>query len=291
MSYFAVDDQFTVHPKFHALLDTDRPDRDHTRFVALSLWLAAGVECRRRKNGGLVTLHMARTLLGVSGKQAEAACLRLVGCGLWVKSGDVFAFHDWDDHQARGRKVSRQDHGADLAIISPGSRQDLAIISPTVSNDSVDLDAPSQFPIPNSQLHTEGPVSAKERNAQERARMAAAIAADSPAPTGDVAPLPKPAVADDLAQYIVRAFRDRWEREFNAVWADHQHNPHPDTPARLIRGLCERNGVEDPKPIVDDLIAVYFEQPWAAEKQFPWRFFAQDPVRFIPAHVLRKVAK
>lgn len=108
MSFFLVDDGFSSHEKVSRLIESARPDRGQLRFVALSLWLLAGSECARRRNGGRVSRMLARTLLCTTGRHASQAADLLVEVGLWDRDGDSYVFHDWSERQ---RPRDRRDAG------------------------------------------------------------------------------------------------------------------------------------------------------------------------------------
>lgn len=90
MTWFRVDDSLCDHPKVEALLDGRHAE------AALALWLLAGAWCARHLTDGQIPASRVRRF-GV--RNADAAAAELVRVGLWERSGEGFAFHDWHSRQ------------------------------------------------------------------------------------------------------------------------------------------------------------------------------------------------
>lgn len=104
MSWFRVDDAFHSHPKVLALRGS------RYRKGALALWALAGSWCAQQLTDGRIPVGVVQQL---GGKSAEADTL--VSVGLWVRTSDGYAFHDWEGRNptraqvetARGKNANR----------------------------------------------------------------------------------------------------------------------------------------------------------------------------------------
>jgi hypothetical protein len=93
VSWFYVDDGLPDHEKL-ALL----PERMLT--ACIGLWTLSGAWSRKKLTGGNIPRGQVRRLGGTA-KEAEL----LVQCGLWVKTQDGYAFHDWAEWQETPEEV------------------------------------------------------------------------------------------------------------------------------------------------------------------------------------------
>lgn len=83
MTWFKVDDGFYAHPK---VLTASLP--------AVGLWVRAGAWCAQQLADG----RLPRAAVALVGGTPELAD-ELVAVGLWDRTDDGYAFHDWDDYQ------------------------------------------------------------------------------------------------------------------------------------------------------------------------------------------------
>lgn len=85
MAWFKVDDQLAFHPKTLAAGN-----------AAMGLWVRAGAWSSAQLTDG----HIPTSILPVLGaKKADAE--RLVAAGLWIKNGDGYVFHQWEERNPR----------------------------------------------------------------------------------------------------------------------------------------------------------------------------------------------
>jgi hypothetical protein len=96
VSWFYVDDRFHSHKKLAHL-----PERMLTACVGL--WTLAGSWSRNELTGGSIPSGQVRRLGGTT-KEADA----LVAAGLWVKTEDGYAFHDWAEWQETTEDVAER---------------------------------------------------------------------------------------------------------------------------------------------------------------------------------------
>lgn len=90
MPWFKVDDALATHDK---VLKAGN--------AAMGLWVRAGAWCAQHLTDGHVPHHAVK-LLGNAG-QATA----LVNAGLWLKVGDGYRFHEWNDYQPTREHVEK----------------------------------------------------------------------------------------------------------------------------------------------------------------------------------------
>jgi hypothetical protein len=96
MSWFKVDDGFSDHPKVRSIPRA-------TRAAAIGLWTLAGSWSAKNLTDGHVPAYMLAEL-GCTRGQAAA----LVQAGLWLRAGDGYDFHEWDDHQPSREQVTER---------------------------------------------------------------------------------------------------------------------------------------------------------------------------------------
>lgn len=100
---FFVDPAAPEHPKFARL------KKHPLRHEATALWFTAGCWAKRYKTDGRVTLEVV-----LANGFSEAAARALVSpAELWVEIPGGWMFHDWFDHQPRGKaKTKKQEQMA-----------------------------------------------------------------------------------------------------------------------------------------------------------------------------------
>lgn len=108
---FAVDDELESSPKFEAL-DALPP---HRRARAFEAWVRLGAACRKRGNGGLVTVALADKILHtwkpIERAQALVDLVEARGgraCGLLVAEGEAWRFHEWSIWQPDEEEASEE---------------------------------------------------------------------------------------------------------------------------------------------------------------------------------------
>lgn len=157
MTWFKVDDGFADHPKVDALLSGKCPTE------ALALWTLAGAWCSKHLTDGAVPAGRV-TRFGI--RNAKAAAEELVRVGLWTRTDDGYAFHQWTQHQptkekvlaerdrkARNKRDSRANQQAgDESVTSNGVTAE--VTAPVTGDRVVRHHVPSR-PVPSSSLRSD----------------------------------------------------------------------------------------------------------------------------------------
>jgi len=92
MTWFKVDDQFSIHPKAIAAGN-----------AALGLWVRAGSWCCAFLTDGALPAHMLGTL-GAQRRDAE----RLVKAQLWERTEEGYRFLNWEEYQPTKAQVEEE---------------------------------------------------------------------------------------------------------------------------------------------------------------------------------------
>lgn len=143
MSYFAVDDDFALHPKVVAC-DSNQ---------AIGLWVRAGAWCQKYLTDGFVP---DGTIAMLGGSEADTATL--CRARLWARVEGGFVFHEWTPRQGRRDDIlarRRADSARKQRGFRPDSTRNDAGIgtdslrptpTPTLTERERDLNLPTPLP-------------------------------------------------------------------------------------------------------------------------------------------------
>lgn len=173
MSWWRIDDGAADHPKFLALEELGA-----ARYAAaIALWWRAGCYTAKHRLDGLVPAVFLRRSMPIPRKMRAAS--DLVSVGLWVRSGEDFAFHDWRDRnptakeqlaktakkserQARWREKKRREAEGedeeDVDASTPSTRSAAPIPTPPIPSDTSSDEETSDASAPDTSAPSDGEV-------------------------------------------------------------------------------------------------------------------------------------
>lgn len=280
---FAVDDELESSPK-HESLDELPPARRSRAFEA---WLRLGAACRKRGNGGLVTLALASKVLH-SWRAAERleTLADLVAAkggrevGLLVVVGDAWRFHGWpewqpdedesaDEREARSASAERSRRYRNRKRERVDNVTNVTTVTRDASRSVTRDDTPNVTQSDVTQAVTMGVT----RHAEITPRASRAPATRAPDPV----PIPSHPLREEGS-----TLRERVWSSWSAAFTKHRgaFPSRDDTGCGEIARLLSLNAPvagSEPDALLGEVMAAYWSQDWP--RQHANRASVQNLVR------------
>jgi hypothetical protein len=268
VTWFKVDDGFPDHPKVVALLAGRNGEE------AIALWTLAGAWSARQLTDGNIPAGRIEWF-GVKNPQRSAE--NLVRVGLWIRTPEGFAFHEWSERQPSREKVlgERARKARNKGDSRARARSVNGAVTAPVTGDSA-VTSPRKSPVTSAAGHRPvttarsipDPITLFERDRR----------APDPSANGE-----KPEKAPDPAfvSELIAGIRDAWAGERIA--------PPRETRILTWRGWidlaawCEATAAVTgltATGVAQRLVRSFLAAEAPRQRGFPIRFLAQNPAEY-----------
>lgn len=299
---FAVDDDLESSPK-HEALDGLPPQR---RARAFEAWLRLGAACRKRGNGGLLTVALVDKILHAWKPMERAQTLvDLVEArggrsrGLLVAEGDGWRFHEWerwqpDEHESKQERESvskkslrqrrwrhkkrlggdaEETDRASTPVDVPASTVDVSEASPKAST-ATPVDASRALRAPATRVRVPDPVPIPTLPYEIQGGDLDQVArAPEPGPVGR-----RSLEAETIRRALAEAFKDAsvtMPRSVRDIDGKHWH-----ALVDPVREIAARDG-QPIERVAARLAAGFLASPRARKAHWPIAFLAENPGEYL----------